>query len=81
MTMMNMVSVAPEDDRMLSTFPEGFQRRCRMHNIMIASTTAILKAVQEVTPNTRPNFLTHLISLFDAQYLDIFKQINTGIGM
>ena len=80
MLMMNMFTVGPEDDKLLSVFPGALQIRCKMHNIMIASTTAILKAIQDATTNPHPNFLSNLISLFDSQYLDTFRQCHTSIG-
>lgn len=81
MLMMNSFTVAPEDNKLLSMFPEALQMRCKMHNIMIASTAAILKAIQDATINPHPNFLSQLISLFDSQYLDIFRQCQTSIGV
>lgn len=72
--------LGPEDEALLSDFPEDLRLRRKMHNVMAIATTAIMKVLQDPHSSSQPHALTPFISVFDAQIAEIVGQCHSPIS-
>lgn len=72
--------IGPDDDELLSEFPEELRTRRKIHNILVSATVAVVKSLQDATLSTTPNPLSPFISLFDAQFLDVAGQCRSALS-